>query len=582
MKTKEKLITGMAALAATSALTGLLFIRETTEKARVTRAEEVQASAGFRMIEGASVRLNVDEGLYGIRFGAQVEDVQRAYSMMIVPTELAAGYDEKKEEGEKLSVYCERIAYELGGSVAKAEDLTADAFGEISCALVQIKWENLNRSFLGIAYYEEDGKRIESQPAIDGKRSVSEVAAKALESDNLNETERTAAIRLQADGEKQANGIAVDAAMGETLFGLTEEANADGERLHEATKTVTTGTDEKQEEGWEIGGGETVDLNLNAEVWRSRLKYAEGTASFTMWSKYAAQAVFYNSDETQSKTIDLQADEAKLIAVPTEELTAFTRLIITADATDGQEENEYFIGEITERTAEEAATEVIGIIAALPDEDEVKNAEEAETESYRKQIFAAEERYGGLSESGKLLITNAEKLSALLALIQDTSEEPTLLFDSADSGFAQFICKGDKDVWAANLVSIQDTDKDYGNIWKVIRKSTEANQEVAYAKTEIKIVNTPDLAEKLVGYKEIIFYVYTMRADADEGAALQAALSEKNYSSKDTYIPVTLINGAWVKITLTCEQFRLVNYFTAMFNVGSKGCFKISPFYGVK
>ena len=73
-----------------------------------------------------------------------------------------------------------------------------------------------------------------------------------------------------------------------------------------------------------------------------------------------------------------------------------------------------------------------------------------------------------------------------------------------------------------------------------------------------------------------------MSANANEGAALQAALSEKNFSSKAAYIPVTLIDGAWVKITLTCEQFRLVNYFTAIFNVGSKGYFKISPFYGVK
>ena len=581
MKTKEKLITGMAALAATSALTGLFFIRGNTEKARVTRAEEIQASAGFTMIEGASVRLNADDGLYGIRFGARVEDVNRAYSMMIVPTELAAGYDEKKDDGEALSVYCERIAHELGGSVAKAEGLMADSSGEISCALVQIRWENLNRSFFAMAYYEEDGARIEAKPAIDGNRSVSEVATKALESDNLNEMERAAVIRLQADGEKQANGIAVDAAMGETLFGLTEEANADGEWLCETTKTFTTETGEIQEAGWKIVGKETVDINLNAEVWCSRLKYEDGTASFTMCSEQAAQAVFYNDDRTNSKSIDLQADETKRIAVPTEELTAFTRLVITTDSTAGQGESEYFIGEITERTAEEAATEVIGSIAALPDEDEVKNAGESETQSYLKQIFAAEELYGGLSESGKLLTTNAEKLSALLALIRDMSEEePTLLFDSADSGFAQFICQGDYTAWAGDISITRSADSDYGNTWKVKRNASE----LAYLKTEIKIMNSLVSDEKLAGYKEIAFYVYT-QASAGEGEALKAALSEAKYVSYDTEemkIPFTLINGAWVKITLTCEQFRLVKYFTAMFNVGTTGCLKISPFYGVK
>ena len=141
MKRKEKMITVMAALTATAALTGLFFIEGNTKKEIISHAEKMQqnTSAGFTMEEGASIRLNVEEGMYGIRFGANVDDTERNYSMMIVPTELTEGYEENKTVGEKLSEYCERIADENGGSVAKAENLKANANGEISCALVQIK-----------------------------------------------------------------------------------------------------------------------------------------------------------------------------------------------------------------------------------------------------------------------------------------------------------------------------------------------------------------------------------------------------------------------------------------------------------
>lgn len=193
----RKRVACAAALAVTAALTGLFFMWESPAKPAEKRtaaatetvtaeaaatAEAEETNGGFRMLDGASVRLSKDGDFYGIRFGAKVEDATKRYAMLIVPATLAAGYEQGKESGETLSEYCERRAEEAGGRVAKAEELTADAEKEISCALVNVRWENLNRAFSGIAYYEtEDGRRIEAARAEESERSVAEVAEKALE-----------------------------------------------------------------------------------------------------------------------------------------------------------------------------------------------------------------------------------------------------------------------------------------------------------------------------------------------------------------------------------------------------------------
>lgn len=240
----RKRVACAAALAVTAALTGLFFMWESPAKPAEKRTAAATATAeaaateetngGFRMLDGASVRLSKDGDFYGIRFGAKVEDATKRYAMLIVPATLAAGYEQGKESGETLSEYCERRAEEAGGRVAKAEELTADAEKEISCALVNVRWENLNRAFSGIAYYEtEDGRRIEASRAEESERSVAEVAEKALESGELTERERAAVERLKTDGAKQADGIAVDTGLTDELFRVVkelpeEEYSADG------------------------------------------------------------------------------------------------------------------------------------------------------------------------------------------------------------------------------------------------------------------------------------------------------------------------------------------------------------------
>lgn len=282
----RKSVACAAALAVTAALTGLFFMWESpakpaekrtaaaTETAAAEAAATEETNGGFRMLDGASVRLSKDGDFYGIRFGAKVEDATKRYAMLIVPATLAAGYEQGKESGETLSEYCERRAEEAGGRVAKAEELTADAEKEISCALVNVRWENLNRAFSGIAYYEtEDGRRIEASRAEESERSVAEVAEKALESGELTERERAAVERLKTDGAKQADGIAVDTGLTDELFRVVKELP---EEEYSAMDTLPGFA------GWKVSGKTRVRVQMNAEVWKSRLRFDTGTASFLL------------------------------------------------------------------------------------------------------------------------------------------------------------------------------------------------------------------------------------------------------------------------------------------------------------
>ena len=587
MKKRARGIVGIAALAVTAALCGLYYTNQSgKEEERAVSAEEAaaeEAASGFRMKEGASVRLNVEEGMYGIRFGAKVEDRERTYAMMIVPKELISGYEEEKEAGEQLTEYCERRAREAGGSIAKAEELTADAQGEIACALVEIKWENLNRAFVGLAYYEESGKRIEAERAKDGERSVREVAEKAIASGELTEEEATAAERLQSDGEKEARGIAVDAALGEELFGLNETENADGAWLSHGTKRLQNGEEEIVAEGWKLYGKSKIDTPLNGEVWKKRLKYEGGTASFVMWTSQAAKAEFMTAEGETAKEIAFAAGEWKEIRLPTEEMTGYRRLRIQ---TDEETINGMFIGEVREQTAESAAREVSEAIAGLPDEAELNGADEAAFEEYRKGIDEAKRLYDGLSERGKTLVEGTEKLDRLAAA---TEERQALLFDWTNA--SDLIGKGPHAVWGNNVTVHELTDGEYGNGWQITR-DYDGN---VYEKTEAAL-NGGEYASATEGYTAIVFYVYAEQT-VGEGETMELALSEEKYRSAPQDGKMqrkeSLQNGAWIKITLTREEFLLCTRLTVLFDVGERrgangeiiraaGTLKISAFYGVK
>ena len=247
MNGSKKIAALLALCCAGSAAAGLAMIAAGAGKiaGKEAKAEEIKIVEGrgeagaFEMLEGASVRLNVEDGEYGIRFGARVNDREREYGFMVVPDELAERYNEEERE-ITLSEYCEEEAKKAGGKPAKAEGLQADEEGKIYLSLVDVLWENLNRGFTGIAYYTEEGsgKRIEASGAGKSERSIKEVAERAVASGNLNKEEREAAERLVKDGAKQANGIAIDSSLGERFLEVREE---DGNE--EASEDAGSGAD---------------------------------------------------------------------------------------------------------------------------------------------------------------------------------------------------------------------------------------------------------------------------------------------------------------------------------------------------
>lgn len=105
-------ILSAAGLAMIAAGAGRIVAEEA--KAEEIRIVEGRGEAGaFEMLEGASVRLNVEDGEYGIRFGARVSDREREYGFMVVPDELAERYNEEERE-ITLSEYCEEEAKKSG------------------------------------------------------------------------------------------------------------------------------------------------------------------------------------------------------------------------------------------------------------------------------------------------------------------------------------------------------------------------------------------------------------------------------------------------------------------------------------
>ena len=461
----RKSVACAAALAVTAALTGLFFMWESpakpaekrtaaaTETATAEAAATEETNGGFRMLDGASVRLSKDGDFYGIRFGAKVADETKSYTMLIVPATLAAGYEQGKETGETLSEYCERRAEEAGGRVAKAEELTADAEKEISCALVNVRWENLNRAFSGIAYYEtEDGRRIEAARAEESERSVAEVAEKALEAGELTERERAAVERLKTDGAKQADGIAVDTGLTDELFRVVKELP---EEEYSAIDTLPGFA------GWKVSGKTRVRVQMNAEVWKSRLRFDTGTASFLLeaMSRNGTVSLKNAAGETVWKAV-LDASARREFFIATELLESAAEAVFESEeAVPDNDTAVYYMGEIRERSEAAAAAEAQEHIEKLR---KLYDAGETGGEFVAALKSAKQEYETGLSAAAKARIpAAAETLARLWNAVFETRTE---LFAPKSSLWKEFISGGPHSVRGKNVQVKVAADELYGRL----------------------------------------------------------------------------------------------------------------------
>ena len=539
-------------------------------KAEEIRIVEGSDEAGaFEMLEGASVRLNVEDGEYGIRFGARVSDREREYGFMVVPDELAERYNEEERE-ITLSEYCEEEAKKAGGKPAKAEGLQADEEGKIYLSLVDVLWENLNRGFTGIAYYTEEGsgKRIEASGAGKSERSIKEVAERAVASGNLNKEEQEAAERLVKDGEKQANGIAIDSSLGERFLEVREE---DGNE--EASEDAGSGADG---EGWHINGGKKITARLNEETIERRLREADGVVSFRMKGLYRGSVTFYNRDGSAGRAVRLSAGEYEEIMMPGKEFRGYEKIVFAGETgEDGR--TRYYISEVREESAEEAGKRMEAEIVEL----EVSTiGTEEEKEEIRKQIAEAEEKYGNLSDKAKEYVANYARLEELKKALEGEEETEEVIYSAKDNPTLLKLVKETEKTAKIKAEKIE-TDGKEKKVWSLVREQFAARTgfEFTPEKGEVSI------DEATAIYDEIILEIYIEGKFSSE-KTLEVAFTIGEYDKKadvSTYKKYKIESGKWTRIRMTREDFLKYYRMTLLVAIeSSEVIFRIGDVIGVK
>ena len=146
---------------------------------------------GFYVEDGAAVRLKSEHEKFGIRFSANVgERVEGAtYNMLIAPVQLVDLYEADTTENKAdIITYLKAYAESKGGSLSIVENCEVDENGIMTGAIVNVLWKNINRKFVGVAYYEKDGVITVAEYADDKERSIVDVSKNALESGLYTET----------------------------------------------------------------------------------------------------------------------------------------------------------------------------------------------------------------------------------------------------------------------------------------------------------------------------------------------------------------------------------------------------------
>ena len=560
-------ILGAAGLALIAAGAGKIAGEEA--KAEEIRIVEGSDEAGaFEMLEGASVRLNVGDGEYGIRFGARVSDREREYGFMVVPDELAERYNEEERE-ITLSEYCEEEAKKAGGKPAKAEGLQADEEGKIYLSLVDVLWENLNRGFTGIAYYTEEGsgKRIEASGAGKSERSIKEVAERAVASGNLNKEEQEAAERLVKDGEKQANGIAIDSSLGERFLEVREE---DGNE--EASEDAGSGADG---EGWHINGGKKITARLNEETIERRLREADGVVSFRIKGLYGGSVTFYNRDGSAGRAVRLSAGEYEEIMMPGKEFRGYEKIVFAGETgEDGR--TRYYISEVREESAEEAGKRIEAEIVEL----EVSTiGTEEEKEEIRKRIAEAEEKYGNLSDKAKEYVANYARLEELKKALEGEEKTEEVIYSAKDNPTLLKLVKETEKTAKIKAEKIE-TDGKEKKVWSLVREQFSARTgfEFTPEKGEVSI------DEATAIYDEIILEIYIEGKFSSE-KTLEVAFTIGEYDKKadvSTYKKYKIESGKWTRIRMTREDFLKYYRMTLLVVTQPGVIFRIGDVIGVK
>ena len=140
------------------------------------------ATTEFKMIDGASIRVaQTADGYYGIRFGAQIADESKSYKMLIIPEDYYNGYLSATDKNDRNVV--EYLIDKFGESNLSIVQNCAIKDGVAYGSILRVKYNNLNRGFLGVAYYEteSEGNTVYNTAAFATERpnayTIAEIAA---------------------------------------------------------------------------------------------------------------------------------------------------------------------------------------------------------------------------------------------------------------------------------------------------------------------------------------------------------------------------------------------------------------------
>ena len=188
---------------------------ELPEKNGITYSEKkIKTEEKMTMLTGASVRA-VNDGYNGIRFEAEVGkeiDENAKYYVMIVPYSYMDGIT--GDYYAKLSAkYSTLAVMESTPYLNEVDDGTRKANTYyVRGSLVNLKYNNLNRKFFGIAYKEVNGVRTYAE-FVEGEnvRSVAQVSSRALNAaaykgESLSDGMKTALEAFVSKAVYQANG----------------------------------------------------------------------------------------------------------------------------------------------------------------------------------------------------------------------------------------------------------------------------------------------------------------------------------------------------------------------------------------
>ena len=370
------------------------------------------------------------------------------------------------------------------------------------------------------------------------------------------------------DGEKQANGIAIDSSLGARFLEVREE---DGNE--EASEDAGSGADG---EGWHINGGKKITARLNEETIERRLREADGVVSFRMKGLYGGSVTFYNRDGSAGRAVRLSAGEYEEIMMPGKEFRGYEKIVFAGETgEDGR--TRYYISEVREESAEEAGKRIEAEIVEL--EVSTRGTEE-EKEEIRKRIAEAEEKYGNLSDKAKEYVANYARLEELKKALEGEEKTEEVIYSAKDNPTLLKLVKETEKTAKikAEKVKIGGEEK---KVWSLVREQFAARTgfEFTPEKGEVSI------DEATAIYDEIILEIYIEGKFSSE-KTLEVAFTIGEYDKKadvSTYKKYKIESGKWTRIRMTRKDFLKYYRMTLLVAIeSSEVIFRIGDVIGVK